>query len=98
LTDILNNYDLLDPSREIRDVDAALGSHIFDKWSELDPELFARRFNALKPNVLGTLEALDPYRRLLAINAASAGYFAFANLLLGLDQLTLGSDHLVLGT
>jgi hypothetical protein len=70
VTDALNLFDLLDPSRQMRDVDAALGSHLFDKWSELDPDLWGRRFSALKPNVIGTLEILDPYRLLLAINAA----------------------------
>jgi hypothetical protein len=65
----LNNYDLLDPSRELRDVAVGLSTPtIFDKWSELDPVLAAARINAVHSGLIGTTEMLDPYRWLVALN------------------------------
>jgi len=67
---VLNNFDLLDPIRELKDIDLALGTTtIHDKWSEGDPTLAAARINAAKANTIGTTELLDPYRALVALNA-----------------------------
>jgi len=65
----LNNYDLLDPSRELQDVAAGLSTPtIFDKWSELDPVLAQSRINAVHAGLLGNVEMLDPARWQAALN------------------------------
>ena len=65
----LNNYDLLDPSRELHNVATGLSTaSIFDKWSELDPVLAQSRISAVHSGLLGPKEMLDPYQWLVALN------------------------------
>ena len=65
----LNNTDLLDESRRLRDVAVGLSTAtIFDKWSELDPVLVQSRINAVHAGVIGPTELLDPYRWNVAVN------------------------------
>lgn len=74
MTDVLNLFDLLDPSRALRDIDAAKSTHFFDKWAELDPRLALARINAAYPDALiDGLRGLDPYLQLKSINSALGG-------------------------
>ena len=65
----LNNYDLLDPTLQLRDVASGLSTPtIFDKWSDLDPVLAASRINAVHADLIGTKEMLDPVLWQTALN------------------------------
>ena len=66
----LNNYDMLDESRRLRDVAVGLSTAtIFDKWSELDPVLAQTRINTVHAGVIGNKEMTDPYLWNVAVNA-----------------------------
>lgn len=79
MSDIIDQFGLLDPDRKQRQVDAAFASNLRDQWSILDPVLFERRFNALEPETLDQFSLLDIAREVRQINAsANKGYVASA--------------------
>jgi hypothetical protein len=70
---ILSVFDALDPAREMRDVDAALLTSLFDKYAELDPELYRHRLNAHSPGALSYACSLDSTCALAALNEVISG-------------------------
>jgi hypothetical protein len=65
----LTPFDELDQTFELKRVSADLGGSpvIFDKWSDLDPALAAKRINALHANTIGPQELLDPHKWLTSV-------------------------------
>jgi hypothetical protein len=71
MTVVLGKFDILDPSFELKRVSADLGGSplVFDKWSDLDPALAAKRINALHSGTITQVELLDPQRWVTKVNA-----------------------------
>lgn len=58
-----DQFDVLDPFKELRDINAALGTELLDQFDLLDPARAWRKVNSLKP-VVDIYSLLDPQRLL----------------------------------